>query len=79
MLVFHRLTGTTHMLADPAPAILNILAGRQLDIDSICAILSRDYELAGQENETIADIIGARVDELITLGLILEKRAGYAA
>ena len=79
MLVFQRSSGITHMLADPAPAILAVLDEKKLSIDGVSAALSKEYDLAEQSDADLENIVAARVDELADLGLVKQAEASDAA
>jgi len=64
--VYHRASGITHLLTEPAPQILAILQERALSLDSLLDRLERDYDLADGTREALA----ARLDELIEAGLV---------
>jgi PqqD family protein of HPr-rel-A system len=67
-LVYHRPSGQTHMLAEPAPEILAALAQGDADPTEILLRLSRDH---GLDSEGDAEaVIAARLVELAELGLI---------
>ena len=67
-LLYHRPSGITHMLADPAPAIIDIMDGTALAVSEIATRLSAMFDIeAGVATE---DIILARLDELAALGLV---------
>ncbi len=67
-LVYHRPSGQTHMLAEPAPEILAALAQGDADPSEILRRLSRDH---GLDSEGDAEaVIAARLAELAELGLI---------
>jgi PqqD family protein of HPr-rel-A system len=66
-LVFHRPSGMTHLLAPPAPQILEALAGRPGDADAILALIAGRYEV---EAEDTAAAIAARLGELEAAGLV---------
>lgn len=63
--VLHRPSGTTHLLAPPAPELLDALAAGPADAVTLLARLSERYELIGSET----DAIGARMEELVAAGL----------
>lgn len=65
--VFHRPSGTTHLLNEPAPQILEMLADAPLDAAALLDRLSRQYELDEAEG---ADMLYARLDELEAAGLV---------
>ena len=63
--IFHRPSGTTHLLASPAPELLAALADGPADAATLLARLSERFELIGSET----DAIEARMKELIAAGL----------
>jgi len=67
-LLYHRPSGQTHMLAEPAPEILAALAQGDADPAEILRRLTRDHGLDSDgDAETV---IAARMAELAELGLI---------
>ncbi|GAA0469795.1 hypothetical protein GCM10009096_08400 [Parasphingorhabdus litoris] len=68
MLIFQKSSGITHMVADPVPAILNVMGDDALSADDIAIRLSASYELEGSGDA--ADIVLARLVELRSLGLV---------
>jgi PqqD family protein of HPr-rel-A system len=68
MLLFHRPSGITHMLADPAPAIIEVMEDAVLTAAEIASRLTVLFDVeAGADAE---DIILARLEELSSLGLV---------
>lgn len=68
MLLFHRPSGITHMLADPAPAIIEVMEGAPATAAEIASRLTVLFDIeAGTDAE---DIILARLEELSALGLV---------
>ncbi|MEH6827181.1 HPr-rel-A system PqqD family peptide chaperone [Parasphingorhabdus sp.] len=68
MLLFHRPSGITHMLADPAPAIIEVMEDAPLTAAEIASRLTVLFDVeAGTDAE---DIILARLEELSALGLV---------
>ena len=65
--LFHRPSGTTHILAPPAPQILAVLAGKAGDLDEILARMAESFEL---EAEDAAASVEARLAELEAAGLV---------
>ena len=63
--VFHRASGITHLLTEPAPQILQAL-GAGLTLDALLARLAADYDLADADRDALA----ARLDELVVSGLV---------
>ena len=64
--VFHRPSGTTHLLAEPAPQILAALEAEALDLDGLMARLSAEHELAEADRGVLAERLG----ELAAAGLV---------
>ena len=64
--VFHRASGITHLLAEPAPQILQVLGDGALTLDGLLVRLAQDYDLADADREALA----ARLDELVVSGLV---------
>lgn len=64
--VYHRASGITHLLTEPAPQILAILAEGDLSLEALLARLAREYDLEDADNAALA----ARLDELIDAGLV---------
>lgn len=67
-LVYHRPSGQTHMLAEPAPEILAALAQGNADAAEILHRLARDHGLDSEGDA--GAVIAARLAELAELGLI---------
>ena len=63
--VLHRPSGATHLLASPAPELLDALAEGPADARALLARLSGRYELIGAQ----AEAIEARMEELVVAGL----------
>ncbi len=67
-LLYHRSSGQTHMLVEPAPEILTALAQGAADPAEVLRRLTRDH---GLDSEGDAEaVIAARMAELAALGLI---------
>ena len=64
--VYHRASGITHLLTEPAPQILAILQEGALSLDLLLDRLEQDYDLADGTREALA----ARLDELVEAGLV---------
>jgi len=67
-LLFHRPSGITHMLADPAPAILKVLAEARLTTAEIASRLEAAFDI--DPNPETESIVEARLAELSDLGLV---------
>ncbi|WBO21225.1 HPr-rel-A system PqqD family peptide chaperone [Sphingomonas abietis] len=63
--IFHRPSGTTHLLASPAPELLDALASGPCDAAGLLARLSERFDLV----DSAIDAITARMDELVLAGL----------
>ena len=62
--LYHRRSGMTHVLAEPAPEIIRALAGQQLDVVALATALGVD---CSPDN---ASALAARLDELCEAGLV---------
>jgi PqqD family protein of HPr-rel-A system len=63
--VFHRPSGITHLLAPPAPQILEALAGNPVDAEGLLARIAERFEIEGG-----AEALSARLAELESAGLV---------
>lgn len=63
--LFHRPSGTTHLLAPPAPQILEALAGDAADAEELLARIGQRFEIEGG-----AEALEARLAELEAAGLV---------
>ena len=70
---YDRLSGRTHLLVEPAPEILALLAERAMTHGELLAELSARYDLA-EEDGGIEAALSARLAELIEAGLAVELR-----
>lgn len=64
VILYHRASGITHVLAPPAPEILAALA-EPLSLAALHARLAEQFELAGGP-----EALAARLDELVAAGLV---------
>jgi PqqD family protein of HPr-rel-A system len=64
--LFHAHSGMTHILAPPAPQILEALEAGAADAGEILARIAADYEIGDGDLSSI----GARLDELEAAGLV---------
>lgn len=64
--LFHEPSGTTHIVAPPAPEILSALREGPADAVELLRRLSAHYEL----DDGAADAVSARLDELEQAGLV---------
>jgi PqqD family protein of HPr-rel-A system len=67
--IYHRASGQTHLMACPAPEILEALADAPLDAEALLAKLRADYDLVDADPAALT----ARLDELVETGLV-ERR-----
>jgi PqqD family protein of HPr-rel-A system len=65
--LFHTPSGMTHIVAPPAPQILEALRGAPVDAAGLLARLRQLYEFGGED---AAVAIAARLDELEQAGLV---------
>ena len=63
--LFHVPSGMTHIVAPPAPQILEALAGSPADVAELARRLSRNFDVDGGEGA-----LAARLDELEAAGLV---------
>jgi PqqD family protein of HPr-rel-A system len=66
-LLYHRPSGTTHILAPPAPEILDALAHEAADAGALAARLAERFDLAADDP---AAAVAARLAELEAAGLV---------
>lgn len=64
--LYHRPSGTTHLLASPAPELLDLLADRAMTRDALLDQLLRRYDV----RDAADDLLDARLGELIAVGLV---------
>ncbi len=64
--IYHRASGQTHLMASPAPEILDALGRGPLDADALLARLRADYDLVDADPVALV----ARLDELVATGLV---------
>lgn len=63
--VYHRPSGSTHLLAEPAPQILAALV-EPASLDTLMTRLATAFDLANADRLAL----GARLDELVEAGLV---------
>lgn len=74
--VYHRASGITHLLTEPAPQILAILGEGALSLDALLDRLARDYDLNdgdltdGDRTDGTREALAARLAELVEAGLV---------
>ena len=66
VLVYHRASATTHVLAPPAPELIAALGDGPADAATLLARLAAANDLPDATTELVA----ARLDELVTAGLV---------
>ena len=66
-LLFHPGSGQTHIVAPPAPEILDVLAEGEADLDGLVVRLRERFEFDETEGRAA---IAARLGELETAGLV---------
>lgn len=67
-LIFQKTSGITHIVMDPVPAIMEVMAEEALTADDIARRLSASYDV--EDSVHAADIVLARLVELCSLGLV---------
>ena len=67
--IYHRASGQTHLMAAPAPEILEALGQGALDAGALLAKLRAEYDLVDADPAALT----ARLDELVETGLV-ERR-----
>lgn len=67
-LIFHRPSGLTHIVAPPAPQILEALGEGDADATALLNRLKRDYDFGDDEDLEVALV--ARLTELESAGLV---------
>jgi len=71
-ILYDRLSGITHVIAEPAPQIIEALGQDTLSPSQIEQVLKKQYDIQpfdGKETENLEDIINARLEEFVELGL----------
>jgi PqqD family protein of HPr-rel-A system len=64
--IYHRESGATHVVASPAPEILEALSAQALTLAELLAALADRYDLPDADPHALA----ARVEELRAAGLV---------
>ncbi len=65
--IFHRPSGLTHVVADPVPAILEVMGASAMTAATVARLLSEQFEL--EPGADVENVVLARLDELCALGL----------
>lgn len=66
VLIFHRPSATTHIVASPVPELLAALAEGPADASALLARLAATHDIADSDSGALA----ARLDELAEAGLV---------
>ncbi len=72
-LIFHKTSGITHVVADPIPAILEVMEATSMTAAKVVDKLAKNFEL--EDALDIENFVLARLDEMCSLGLV-ELEAG---
>jgi PqqD family protein of HPr-rel-A system len=64
--IYHRASGITHLLAEPAPELLSLLAEEPLDERELLARLAERFDVGDGDSDTLS----ARLAELMQAGLV---------
>lgn len=64
-ILYHRPSGMTHVLAPPAPQILELLAEAEASLPELKSRMAAAYELEGGD-----DALASRLEELVAAGLV---------
>ncbi|MFN3674702.1 MAG: HPr-rel-A system PqqD family peptide chaperone [Sphingomonas pseudosanguinis] len=65
--VFHRPSGITHLLSEPAPQIMEALLPAPLTLEALVQFLTQHFDLDAADAATT---LQARLDELEAVGLV---------
>ncbi len=71
-LLYDRQSGITHIIAEPAPQIIEALGHDAMKPSQIERILKKQYDIQAFEDgnsDSFEEIIAARLDEFVALGL----------
>jgi PqqD family protein of HPr-rel-A system len=75
VLIYHRRSGITHMVAEPVPQILAALdALGPADAGAVARWLGESFDLETEDGAAEA-VIAARLEELAALGLVARETA----
>ena len=72
MILYHRPSGTTHVVSPVVRAILEALDGRTLDAAGVLRAIEDSHAIEADAGQSPLAVIEARVHELASLGLIDE-------
>ena len=67
--LYHRPSGTTHLLSEPAPEILEILSDGDASLNVLRCRLAERFNLLDDS----VDALTARLNELVAAGLIEQR------
>jgi PqqD family protein of HPr-rel-A system len=67
-ILYHRPSGATHVLAPPAPELLDALGAGPADAAGIVARLAEAHDVTGED--ALEEIVAARLIELAAAGLV---------
>jgi PqqD family protein of HPr-rel-A system len=70
--IYHRRSGMTHIVSEPVPQILQLMAGEILTCGEILARLRSAFDCDGVDAD---ERIAARLDEMASLGLLERQHA----
>ncbi|MEO9469469.1 HPr-rel-A system PqqD family peptide chaperone [Parasphingorhabdus sp.] len=65
--IFQKSSGMTHIVADPVPAIVDVMADDALEISQVVGRLTDQYDI--EDGDDAENIVAARLEELCQLGL----------
>jgi len=68
-LVYHRPSGTTHVVSPAVVAILDLLHERTLGIGEVCEHLAATHDLDGSGDD-VAAVVEARLEEMAAMDLV---------
>jgi PqqD family protein of HPr-rel-A system len=71
-LVYQRRSGITHIVAEPAPEILEAMGADALSVEEVAQRLAAQFDFDGTQ---ATDIIFVRLNELADLGLVERTHA----
>ena len=66
LVVYHRPSGQTHLLSEPAPEMLGALGEDAISLDELTCRLGDTFDLADSSPALLAE----RLDELVASGLV---------
>lgn len=67
--IYHRASGETHLVASPAPEILDLLGREEMDASTLLDRLHATYDLGDADPAALR----ARIDELVEAGLVEQR------